>query len=263
MPNCFWSLHNAPVAVTHKRNVSEHMLMWTFFLVLAHGTRAQKPPTPISYTVCITSTFGLNHVELWRFSDVSTYIIVAILTIKISGQIMASLNETEPLFYVNYSTILSDTTINGRLAHESLILKDSEGSAPWLNRGTIPVSVGRDWIKTMKHCNHDIWCPGRDSNRISPEYDSIKLPSNQTVRRIWIKLLACVISYSQKYWFLSMIINTSKRTHITCKHIINATAVVHTSLAAGVCMEGDTAWLLQAQWMVARNRKYTGGTIEH
>jgi hypothetical protein len=40
-------------AITHKLNVSGHMLMWTFFLVLVCGTRAQSLSTPFIYTLYI------------------------------------------------------------------------------------------------------------------------------------------------------------------------------------------------------------------
>jgi hypothetical protein len=41
--------------VTHKLNVSGHMLIWTFFLVLVCGTRAQNLSAPFSYTLHKTS----------------------------------------------------------------------------------------------------------------------------------------------------------------------------------------------------------------
>jgi hypothetical protein len=39
--------------ITHKLNVCGHMLIWTFFLVLACGTRAQSLSAPFSYTLHI------------------------------------------------------------------------------------------------------------------------------------------------------------------------------------------------------------------
>jgi hypothetical protein len=39
-------------AVTHKLNVSRHMLIWTFFLVLVCGTRAKNSSTAYAYTIC-------------------------------------------------------------------------------------------------------------------------------------------------------------------------------------------------------------------
>jgi hypothetical protein len=38
-------------AITDKLNVLEHMLLWTFFLVLVYGTRAQSVSAPFSYTL--------------------------------------------------------------------------------------------------------------------------------------------------------------------------------------------------------------------
>jgi hypothetical protein len=38
-------------AVTHKLNVSGHILIWTFFLVLVCGIRAQSLSAPFSYTL--------------------------------------------------------------------------------------------------------------------------------------------------------------------------------------------------------------------
>jgi hypothetical protein len=47
--------HNILSAITHKLNVSRHMLIWTFFIVLICGTHAQSMSSPFSYIlyVCI------------------------------------------------------------------------------------------------------------------------------------------------------------------------------------------------------------------
>jgi hypothetical protein len=40
-------------AITHKLNVSGHMLILTFVLVLVYGTRAQRLSVPFSYTLYV------------------------------------------------------------------------------------------------------------------------------------------------------------------------------------------------------------------
>jgi hypothetical protein len=42
---------NIHSAITNKLNISGHMLIWTFFLVLVCGTRAQNLSTAFSYTL--------------------------------------------------------------------------------------------------------------------------------------------------------------------------------------------------------------------
>jgi hypothetical protein len=50
-----WTSHDSIFsAITHKLNVSGHMLIWTFFLVLVCGTRAQNLSAPFSYTIYVT-----------------------------------------------------------------------------------------------------------------------------------------------------------------------------------------------------------------
>jgi hypothetical protein len=52
-----WCLHSVPSAVTHMLNVSGHVLIWTFFLVLLCGTLAQVLSTPFNYTLYMLYTF--------------------------------------------------------------------------------------------------------------------------------------------------------------------------------------------------------------
>jgi hypothetical protein len=40
-------------AIAHKLNVSRHILVWTFFLILVCGTRAQSLSAPFTYTLFI------------------------------------------------------------------------------------------------------------------------------------------------------------------------------------------------------------------
>jgi hypothetical protein len=51
MLNCCWCLHGILSAITHKLNVSRHMLISIFFLVLVCGTRAQSLASPFNYAV--------------------------------------------------------------------------------------------------------------------------------------------------------------------------------------------------------------------
>jgi hypothetical protein len=52
-------------AITHKLNVSGHMLIWTFSLVLVSGTYAQNLSTPFSYTLhsLASSSFVKYHTK--------------------------------------------------------------------------------------------------------------------------------------------------------------------------------------------------------
>jgi hypothetical protein len=50
-------------AITHKWNVFEHMLIWTFFLVLVCGTCAQSLSAPFSYTLYIS--------DIWSFTTLT------------------------------------------------------------------------------------------------------------------------------------------------------------------------------------------------
>jgi hypothetical protein len=59
MLKCCWCLNIILSTITHELNVSGHMLMWTFLLVLVCGTRAESLPAPFSYTlyiniICVT-----------------------------------------------------------------------------------------------------------------------------------------------------------------------------------------------------------------
>jgi hypothetical protein len=58
-----------PSAVTHKLNISCHMLIWTFFLVLVCGTRAQSLSAPFGYSLhSLILHTELNNFYIWRGS---------------------------------------------------------------------------------------------------------------------------------------------------------------------------------------------------
>lgn len=52
---------------------------------------------------------------------------------------------------------------------------------PWSTEGTIPV-FWEGLRRTTKVFSLDIRCPGRDSNRAPPEYESRRLPLHQPAR---------------------------------------------------------------------------------
>jgi hypothetical protein len=56
MLNCCRCLHSILSVITHEINVSGHMLIRTFFLVLVCGTRVQNLSAPFSYTPYISNS---------------------------------------------------------------------------------------------------------------------------------------------------------------------------------------------------------------
>jgi hypothetical protein len=53
MLNCCWCLRTILSVITHKLNVTGHMLIWTSFLVLVFGTRGQSLSASFNYTLYI------------------------------------------------------------------------------------------------------------------------------------------------------------------------------------------------------------------
>jgi hypothetical protein len=54
MEDIFVTYYNHTLsAKTHKLNVSGQILIWTFFLILECGTRAQNLPTRFTYTLYV------------------------------------------------------------------------------------------------------------------------------------------------------------------------------------------------------------------
>jgi hypothetical protein len=67
-------------AITHKLNVCGHMLIWTFYLVLARGTWAQSLSEDVTYTRYI---YIYNYTYTYTFHLLYTELDVALIQTKI------------------------------------------------------------------------------------------------------------------------------------------------------------------------------------